>query len=197
MGGLEKITADILSEAEAEAKAIFCAAQKKASEICAAAEQERAELSKKARREAERECARLGERILKKADALARKEVLSAKNEIIEKSLSEIKQSIADMETGEYFGLMRGLIIKNAEEGEGVMLLSKRDSLRVPKDFLKTINENIKGKITLSDSAGDFSAGFIIRYGKIDINCTIDRLFEDKRERLADLADRLLFKDEG
>ena len=48
-------------------------------------------------------------------------------------------------------------------------------------------------KIEISKIARDFSGGFIISYGEIEENCTIDALFNDNVDSICDELNEILF----
>ena len=45
----------------------------------------------------------------------------------------------------------------------------------------------------ISDIPGKLDGGFILSYGEIEENCSIEALFDSERERLKDLVQEILF----
>lgn len=186
MKGLELITGSIIADAQARADEKIAAAKKVAESIRAeyAAETEKlrnknAEALAAARQRAE-ESAESARR------AMEREAMLSTKNETVNEIIAEAKAKILSLPDMEYFALLAEIYKNNAEDKEGEILLTASDKKRMPKDFLKKL-----GRVTLAQDDAP-SAGFIIRYGRVELNCTIDAIFEDKQNVLSDIASKAL-----
>ena len=64
---------------------------------------------------------------------------------------------------------------------------------RLPEGFINRLNSASNGSLTLSGEAADIDAGFILKYGGIEQNCSFDAVFAGESEYLSDRAGRLLF----
>lgn len=190
MGGLDKILQDIAENAELEAANILTEASREVAEIKLQSEKDKEALSEEIKKDTQEECMKLSGMIEAGAAADARQIILSAKSKAIEEIIEYLKEDIKN--SPEYFDLLLTLVKNNSEAEDGVMYLGKKDLSRLPADFAEKVNENAKGKITISREAADLDAGFIIKYGKIDINCSIDSIFEDKKNRLSDIINEQL-----
>ena len=93
------------------------------------------------------------------------------------------------MGADEYFEFLSKLLENNAEDEAGTIYFNEKDSSRIPESFKKKLSDK---KLTLSDECVDIDGGFIIKYGKIDINCSISGIFEDKRNTLSDIINRFM-----
>ena len=96
----------------------------------------------------------------------------------------------------EYFALLLKIADKAIHEGEGVISLSSKDLARMPKDFedkIKAIAEGRQANMSVSKDAIDVEDGFVLSYGGIEENCTLEAIFADKKEELSDLVQKLLF----
>lgn len=188
MGGLEKIIETIAKEAEAEAREITDAAQKKAADILEQCEKDKEKTAEEFKRRTQEECMRLSGMIEAAAEADARQAVLAAKRSAIKEIIEYVKSEVKNLPDREYFDLLLKLAQNNRENSDGVMYLSEKDIKRLPADFSEKVNEGLKeGSIKISEEPCLIDAGFIIKYGKIDINCSIDSIFEDKQNKLADI----------
>ena len=49
------------------------------------------------------------------------------------------------------------------------------------------------GSLTVSRTPADIENGFVLRYGGIDENCSLRALFEEKRETLQDIVNKILW----
>ena len=193
MGGLEKIIETIAKEAEAEAREITDAAQKKAADILEQCKKDKEKTAEEFKRRTQEECMRLSGMIEAAAEADARQAVLAAKRSAINEIIEYVKSEVKNLPEREYFDLLLKLAQNNRENSDGVMYLSEKDIKRLPADFSEKVNEGLKeGSIKISEEPCSIDAGFIIKYGKIDINCSIDSIFEDKQNKLADIINASL-----
>ncbi len=121
-------------------------------------------------------------------------EILKEKNQFIENA---IKESISEtINSKQYFSILKLLIIKYAHKKEnGELILSKRDLENLPSDFLKEINKELKkesASITLSKETADYEGGFILKYDRIEENCTFSELIEEKKTLIYDTLQKLI-----
>lgn len=186
MTGLELITGRIISDAEQKAKRIIAESEKK---IAAIEEENRLAVENLKRENAvrlEETERRLEERAEAARRAYIREAVLGTKNEAVKKVISEAKMQLMTLPDAEYFALLREIYRNNAEAAEGEILFCAEDKKRLPPDFIEGLCK-IRGRVTLSadDAPG---AGFVIRCGGVEINCTLDAIFEDKYNKLSDIA---------
>lgn len=193
MGGLEKIIESITLEAKEKADEILFDAKETADGIYAEFEQNKAKIIEESTILMQEECMKISKKTEAEADAEARRIVLSAKRSAIEEILAKIKEKIKNAPSKEYFDLLVKLAKANREDMTGEMFFGKKDLERLPEDFSKRVNEGLeKGSITISDESLDIDGGFIIKYGKVDINCSIDSIFEDKKNVLSDIITEII-----
>lgn len=183
--GLERITDRIIADAMAEAKKLVESAGQRAAQIEAEGEAEllaeRAKQEEKNRQTEER----LQQNMTAMARSIERQMLLAVENEVAQELTKAAKQQILDMDTAEYFDFLADLYRSNAEQGDWEILLSQEDKARMPEEFIKRLNE-INKSVTLSTDT-IAKRGFVLRRGKIEINCTIDAVFEDKKNIIADI----------
>lgn len=185
MGGLDNIIEEILRDAQNEADSILEAANKEAAETRIQCEKDKQVLIDEKKIETQNECMKLSSLLELSAEAEARQIVLAAKTEIINEIFEDIKSDLK--KSDEYFDMLLNFLKISSEDGDGVMYLSKQDLDRLPADFLEKAKRVAKGNIEISPDAIDIDGGFIIKYGKIDINCSIDAIFEDKKNKITDI----------
>lgn len=194
MNGLDSIVNKILEEAKGEADAILADAQKQADEMLGEADQE-----------AQRQAAQRWESAEKKAESIraakvsaahlsGRERILAAKGQAIDQILNEARHSLMSLPEGQYFAMLKKLILAHVRPGEGEMLLSQEDKDRLPKRFLKEVNAEIEGgNLSLSEETAELGGGVILRYGGVEENCSLDALFRDRHETLQDRVAQVLF----
>lgn len=190
MGGLEKILKDIAESAELEATEILNESGKEIAEIKLQGEKDKIALTEKLKIETQEECMKLSSMIEAAAEAEARQIILSAKSHTINEIMEYLKKDIK--ESAEYFDLLLTLVESNMEEDNGVMYFNKKDTERLPSDFEAKVSDISGGRLTISKEPVAIDSGFVIRYGKIDINCSIDSLFEEKKNILSDIINESL-----
>lgn len=186
MAGLQDITDKIISDAKAVRDEKIAAAEECVKNI----RTEYAEEIARVRAKNAEVLKEIGETAKENAEfalrAKEREAILSVENSTVAEIIAEAKGRLLKLPTNEYFALLTDIYRNNAENGEGELLLTKADRERMPEDFLKTLS-GIKGKLTLSDEDAP-SAGFVVRYGRVELNCTFDAIFEDKYNLFSDIA---------
>ena len=196
MAGLEQITATILDDARTEAEAILLEGRKKSQLLLEEARTQANKRSEKAADEASRKAASI-RRAAESAGALAGKNLLlSTRTKLIETAFAQSLDTLRRLPGAEYFQVLSRLILANALEGEGSLILSPRDLGRLPQDFLASVNAALStGKnISLaSESDNSLNGGCVLRYGDILLNCSFEALLESEREPLTDLVNQVLF----
>lgn len=185
MGGLDNIIAEILHDAKQEADLILEKANKEAAETRIQCEKDKQVLIEDKKNETQKECMKFSELMELSAEAEARQMVLAAKTKIITELYEYIREDLK--KSDEYFDILLKFLENSSEEGDGVMYLSKRDLDRLPADFPEKAKKVSKGNIEISPDEINIDGGFIIKYGKIDINCSIDAIFEEKKNKIFDI----------
>ena len=195
MTGLEKILAQIQSEAEATAQETLRQAQAKADEECAAiaakAKEECAAIAAKAQQQAESAL----HRAESGAQLQRRRGLLAAKQAMIAETLQAALQKLESLPEGEYFATLTTLAVRYAQPGQGTMYFGERDLARLPKDYEETLNAALgSGKsIQISPESRPVTSGFVLAYGGVEENCCLQALFAADRDAMQDLAQHILF----
>lgn len=127
------------------------------------------------------------------AELAQRRAVLAAKQEIIGEAIESARQSIYKLPDSDYFALILKMISKFSLPQEGELLFSPADLGRLPASFETSLAKSANGKLTVSRETRDIDGGFVLSYGGIEENCSIEALFYAARERLQDRVQELLF----
>jgi V/A-type H+-transporting ATPase subunit E len=196
MTGLDKIKNRISESAHKEASEKERQAEALIEEILnsaeADAEKTRAGISK----DTDLKLKQAHDRAKSSSDLMRRNRILEAKQSVISEVIDKAKAKVNDLDDQTYFDMMEKIAEANIQAKDGFMQLSERDLKRLPDNFDKRIKEMaVKkgGKIEISKKPADIKGGFILTYGGIEENCTIDAIFEAKRDALSDLAAKILF----
>ena len=198
MPGLEKIIADINRDAKCEADAILLKAKEEAEKTLEAARLE----AERFRSEEEKKIKQDEEQVLRRAKAGAalnkRQRLLAAKQKAIGDTLKEAKRRILDKPAEEYFAALKRLALETALPKAGEICFGKRDMERLPEGFLESLNLKLAERgasLSLSDTPRKIDGGFILAYGGIEENCSLQAIFDANREKLQDLVQKVLFTD--
>ncbi|MBQ3280947.1 MAG: V-type ATP synthase subunit E [Eubacterium sp.] len=197
MSGLEKIRERILQGAEETAAARLEAAEAEARVIKSEAVRDADEIAKDVRARTETELKAYSERVDSSLDMEHRTKILAAKQEIIEDVITEAKKRMAGLPSRDYFDLMLKLIEKHVQPEEGVVYFSAEDLARIPDGFASDVKEAAEkagGKLSISRESRKIGPGFILSYGGIEENCTLDALFEEKKDDLTDTVKEIMFE---
>lgn len=196
MGGLDKIIEEIKDQANAEAGQIL----KEADEYCdeymkeitdkVADEVEAFEKKEKSKRDL------YDEKVKSGALFRERNEILKTKQQCINEVIKEAEYTICNLETKQYFDFLSKLFEANFDGTDGEMFFGKEDLERMPEEFkerIKAIADNKGAKVNISDKTKNIKNGFILVYGEIEENCTIQSLFDEKSDALRDIVNKELF----
>ncbi len=198
MTGTEMIKTKILEDARKRASEAEEQARREAQEILdkAASEagQKRAEILKKADSDSQE----IYRRLLSTAALEGRKELLRAKQDMIEATFQRALEKVANLPDLEYERLMEDMVVKAATGGGDELLLTTKDAQRLGNEFLNKVNKRLQtagmnGNIVLSKDNIRASGGFILRSGDIEINSTLEIVSEMLRPELENEVVKILF----
>ena len=218
MNGIDKITQRIGADTQAEIDRILADA---AAQAEAAADKFRTQaeaedrdlLAKSERTAAERE-----ERLVSAAQMEARKTLLTAKQEMVERAYQRALEK-------QYVELLAALLVRASSTGREEVVFSTEDREGAGKAAVARANEllakeaapelplgdgvvaNLLNKVAagvsafaqgtamlaVSEETRDISGGFILKDGRIEVNCTFDALVRAEREQTAGEVAKLLF----
>lgn len=193
MSGLDKIAETIVWEAQEKANEIKIEAQEKVQAIEAEAAEDNEALKRDLAEDIERRADAVIERYASDARQERRRVLLKTRSDAIENVISSANDRIINMPEHEYFDMMRGLCVKNARAGEGILHFAQTDMDRLPADFIDRCNSEIEdGSVVLGDPVLNIAHGFLIAYGKVVQNCSLESIFEINRNRIWDAVNACL-----
>ncbi len=193
MSGIDKIIQQIELDSKSVCDSILADARAKADKVIANAKDEALRIA-----EGGKEASALRVEDIKKrgdsaADLEERRILLNTKQSIISDMLRIGLNEAKNLPDTEYFDLIEGMVGKYSMPENGVICFGRKDFDRLPKDYLSRLNHAAKGELTLDPDAADIDAGFILKYGGIEQNCSFDAIFAGEAETLSDKAGKLLF----
>ncbi len=133
--------------------------------------------------------------ILRRREIVAELDVkklkLEAKRSLIEESFEEASFSLAKLPKARYIAFVSALMKDAITTGEESILVSK-DEKYITQQWLDSFNEREGTHLTLSREKAKTKAGFVVRNGRVDINCSFEMLVNWIREELeTDVVSRL------
>ena len=196
MAGLDKIISQIKEESQEAADRTMSAARAQADEILAAARKEAESECADIERRSRQSVANILERGRSAADLKKRGSILAEKQQLIGETIAKAKAELKGMDADAYFEMILKLAVKSAQSGKGDLLLSAKDLARLPEGFEDKLNAALKDKgavLHISNDTRDIDGGFVLTYGGIEENCSIDALFDSAHETLQDKVQEILF----
>ena len=141
MKGIEKITARIQQDANADIAAQMKAAEEKAAAVRAQYEAQAREETAKAAENAEKAALQLVERAESAARMDAKKLILSAKQECIDKAFAQAAKNLLTLPEEEYVDLLARIAARSAQTGREEVLLNQRDRDAVGAKVVSRANQ--------------------------------------------------------
>jgi len=204
----EKLEKKIVEYAESESQSIIAKAMDSAKQILEEAKKRGAddarEEAKNTLSRAKEEAETLKRQIVTEARMKANWQVLSTKQELMEKVLEGAKDALKMWaeKDAQYASALRGLIVQGGKElggGELEVLLNPRDSQLNVDPLSKEIEGKTERKthITLGRGEVQVSGGAVVRTadGKMAIDNTFEGIIERHRRTIEVATSRILYRD--
>ena len=192
MNGIERITARIESDGQAESDRILADARAEAERITAhyreAAEVVRTELAAKN----EKEAARRKERLVSAAQMEGRRVQLAAKQAVVECAYARALEKLQNMPEGQYVKLLAALLQKASVSGGGEVIFSPQDRETAGKKAVEKANA-AGGSLHVAKETRPIGRGFVLREGRVEVNCTFETLVRLQKEETAGAVAKQLF----
>lgn len=196
MTGLEKMIGQIVDEAAASAKSMTAEAKGKAAKIAEEAAANGNKQKEEILKKSEADVAVYMERIKSSADLQRRTAILKAKQEVIAEVLEKAYASLQDLSDEAYLDMIRKMLKKYVQSGEGEIYFSCADLDRMPVAFkaeIEAIAAEKGGSLKVASEGKNIENGFVLVYGGIEENCTFRALFNSKKDCLQDIIHQKLF----
>lgn len=198
MNGLDKMTQQILQEAQQQADQLLIDAKEDAQKSVDQARQESEAWAKEAAVSLEKELDEFRARAASSRDLERRRAILEAKQEIIAEMIEKTCERMRQAGVEEYFETLKRMFEKFCHGEEGQMYLSAQDLARVPQEFRESVMRIAAqkgGSIEVQDVPGRIADGFLLVYGGIEENCTFEAVIESDRSRLQDQVNAMLWRE--
>ncbi len=199
MSEAEMLKEKIISEAGEQAGRVLQEAQKRSAAITA-----RGEADAKARREAlladaQTQAAELKRRARTIAELDARKQILTAKEKLIEDTFAQALARLQELGREAYQDLLFPMILAAVQYGDEDIIVSPDQRHFFDATFLGKLNKTLKqqgkkGELTLAAEIRPLKGGFVLRAGDVEINNTFNSLLRMQRDSLEPAVARMLFE---
>lgn len=194
MEGIEKITARIAQDADAEIARLNQQTQEQIREMQdkaqAQADRERADILARGRRAADERV----ERLASVAQLDARKLELAAKQEMLSKAYDLALEKLVNLPDKEYVNLLADLAVKASSTGREAVIFSQKDRARYGKAVVTQANEKLgDGHLTMSEQSRPIQGGLILSDGDVEVNCTFETLVRLQRGEMDREVAKVLF----
>ena len=196
MAGIDNLVNQILQEATQKADDLIAQGKEKADEIARQAAAESEKLSQASMQAAQKGVKDLAERAKSQSALRRRQALLATKQEIIDEIIDKAYKKLETQDDAEYFSMIATLAEKAARPGDGEICFNREDMERIPADFAAKIEKIAAakgGSLKISSVPAKIRSGFILSYGGIEENCTLDSIFAEKKDALRDLVNSILW----
>lgn len=195
MTGLENIIREIETESAETVSDILGKANDAAAVTLRDAEKAAEQLKEGFRREAERKAAETANRAAANDEMELKRAILKKKQEIIRETLDGTRRALTETRDKGYFEMLTSLLSRYAAEGKaGEILMTDADKKAMTKEFEAAVSAH---GLKVSDKALAADSGFVLVYGSIEINCTVDAIFDAYADELSDMLGAFLFENGG
>jgi len=193
MNGIERITARIAADTQAEIDGILAKAREEAAQLTAdcrarAEAEARALAAKNEAAAAEREA-----RLVSAAQMDAQKELLAAKQALLEETYARALDKLCSMDEERTVAFLAALLVRASTTGEEEAVFSAADRARLGEAAVRRANETSGKRLTLSAETLPIRGGFVLRDRNVEVNCTFETLLRLEKAATAGTAARLLF----
>jgi len=199
MAETEKLTAEILAEADTRAAAIRAEAKAEAEKILAAANSEAQAARERILAGARAKADEMARRVMTIAELEGRKEILAAKQQQIEQAFAKALAKLAELDTAAYWQIIKPMLLASVETGSETVYVSAHDAGRITPAMIEEINGALKaagkpGGLTLAAESVATDGGFILSAGATKINNSFATIVKMLRDELEPEVAEILFR---
>jgi len=195
---IDRITGKILADAEAEAKRIAVEADGKTGAVNDQTARQVADIEKEAAADAAAAARDQRERMLSRAQAEMRVELLEEKQALIEQVFENAMKTVLELDDKQYGALMERFLLEGVGSGDEEVIIAESDRKRNWTTILDSVNAELSkqgqtGRLTLSPESRTMGGGFVLRKGKQEVNCDLTFILKSLREELETDVVNILF----
>ena len=195
MDGIEKIIDRISGDAQREVDDVLAQARAEADKILSQYQAQAQAEADDILARGQKAAVERGERLASVAQLECRKDVLRAKQEVIEEAFQLAMDKLTQLPQEAYVSLLADLAVEASSKGNEKLIFSVADRARVGKAVVVAANEKLgdKGQLTLAQETRPMQGGFILSDGAVEVNCTFETLVRLQRGTLSTQVADVLF----
>ena len=195
MDGIEKIIDRISGDAQREVDDVLAQARAEADKILSQYQAQAQAEADDILTRGEKAAVERGERLASVAQLECRKDVLRAKQEVIEEAFQLAMDKLTQLPQEAYVSLLADLAVEASSKGNEKLIFSVADRARVGKAVVVAANQKLgdKGQLTLAQETRPMQGGFILSDGAVEVNCTFETLVRLQRGTLSTQVAGVLF----
>lgn len=195
MDGIEKIIDRISGDAQREVDDVLAQARAEADKILSQYQAQAQAEADDILTRGQKAAVERGERLASVAQLECRKDVLRAKQEVIEEAFQLAMDKLTQLPQEAYVSLLADLAVEASSKGNEKLIFSVADRARVGKAVVVAANEKLgdKGQLTLAQETRPMQGGFILSDGAVEVNCTFETLVRLQRGTLSTQVAGVLF----
>ena len=137
------------------------------------------------------------EKGISSAQSHKRKMILEENQKQLKYLVEKAKEYIKNLHKDEYIEFFAKIAQSRAHSENGTIRLNKTDMERYGEEFVQKINQKLseisKGTLTYDNTPSGEKTGFAMIYNDVEENCSIEAIFSEKSELIADKMNSFLF----
>jgi len=198
MAGVEKIKEKILLDTQVKVEEIIDNANNQAQLIIEEANELAARKSNEISQKASYDAADRKRIVNSMVELDMRKNILAAKQEVIEKIFQIAVEKLNTMESSKYEETLSEMIFQAVKTGDEELIMSESSAKKISSSFIEKINQKLaqrkqKGNLKLYEEKGKEYGGFIIKSSGVEINNSFEAILRMNRDDLEPKIAELLF----
>ena len=195
MDGIEKIIDRISGDAQREVDDVLAKARAEADKILSQYQAQAQAEADDILARGQKAAVERGERLASVAQLECRKDVLRAKQEVIDEAFQLALKKLTQLPQEAYVSLLADLAVEASSKGNEKLIFSVADRARAGKAVVVAANEKLgdKGQLTLAQETRPMQGGFILSDGAVEVNCTFETLVRLQRGTLSTQVAGVLF----
>jgi len=203
MNGIERITEKIVSDAKAEAQALLDAAYAEFDDTISSANARAGAVAAAYGERLEKQRADAAARADSAGDLEKRNASLAARANLVERAFNEAHKRVLELPENEYYAFLETLLAKTAKERAAEdlshesgndeydefdkyeLLMNEKDRTAFGERLVGSLSGKIgKKELVLSEETVEIDGGFILKWSRVDLNCSVSQLIRAARDRL-------------
>ena len=193
MKGIETIAERILADARAKANAILQEADEKVRQQQEESQRQAEADLENARQQAKQQAEELRRRNQRTDLLESKKQQLAARQQLLDEAYDRALQRLTSLDDKAYLELLCTLCSQAVSQSGGELLLNQKDQARCGQELVRMVREKTGAQVTLSQQTASIPGWFILRQGKVEVNCALDAVVRAQAEQTAKDVAAILF----